>query len=44
LRVRGLRANLEIGVSETLADGVNADVVTSLEKIDVGELTLTGRV
>lgn len=41
LRVRGLGTNLQVGVSQGLADCVNTNVVTSLQQVDVCKLTLS---
>ena len=44
LGVRRLRADLEVGIPQCLADRVNTNVVSGLEQVDVGEITFAGRV
>jgi hypothetical protein len=38
LRVRRLGTDLQVGISQGLANGVNANVVASLQQVDVGKL------
>ena len=44
LGVRGLGPDLKIRVPEGLANRVDADVVTSLQKIHIGKLSFSGGV
>lgn len=44
LGVGRLGADLEIGVPQCLANGVNADVISGLEEVDVGKVALARRV
>ncbi len=42
LRVGGLRANLQIGVAQGVADGVNADEGAGTEEVDPLKITRSG--